>query len=105
MPCLVFIPKKNPQEHQGIEYHEPGDVRQLPMVNTDDRLMANVVRMRVEPLLALAISPMQRGLLPGRSLIQNVVEVGGEMCLASSEGPNPALVFFDFLFASVSFTP
>ena len=93
---MIFIPKKCPQTFQNIEYHEPSDVRPLSVVNTDNRLMANAVRMRIEPLLAQAISPAQRGFLPGRSLIQNVVEIDGEMRVASALGENSAAVFFDF---------
>jgi hypothetical protein len=58
--------------------------------------MANAVRLRVEPLLAQAISPMQRGFLPGRSMLQNVVEVDGEMRAASLLAERPGAVFFDF---------
>jgi exonuclease III len=93
---MVFIPKKVNHEHHGVRYNEPGEVRPLSIVNTDNRLMANAVRMRVEPLLAQAISPAQRGFLPGRSMLQNVVEIDGEMRAASLQAERPAAVFFDF---------
>ncbi len=41
---MVFIPKKVDRELNGIRYNEPGEVRPLSIVNTDNRLMANAVR-------------------------------------------------------------
>jgi hypothetical protein len=92
----VFIPKKIAHQANGIGFHKPGEVRPLSIVNTDNRLMANAIRLRVEPLLAQAISPMQRGFLPGRSMLQNVVEVDGEMRAASLLSDSSGAVFFDF---------
>jgi hypothetical protein len=93
---MVFIPKKLDREFQGVRYNEPGEVRPLSIVNTDNRLMANAVRLRAEPLLAKAISPAQRGFLPGRSMLHNVLELDGEMRAASLQAERPAAVFFDF---------
>ena len=93
---IVFIPKKVDREINGIRCCEPGDVRPLSIVNTDNRLMANAVRVRVEPLLASAISPAQRGFLPGRSMLHNVVELDCEMRAASLRHERAAAVFFDF---------
>ena len=80
---MVFIPKKTAHEANGIRYHLPGEVRPLSLVNTDNRLMANAYRLRVEPLLDKIISPAQRGFLPGRSMLQNVVEIDSDMRAAS----------------------
>ena len=80
----------------GVGFHRPGEVRPLSIVNTDTRLMANAVRLRVEPLLAQAVSPMQRGFLPGRSMLQNVVEVDGDMRAVSLQTESDGAVFFDF---------
>ena len=93
---MVFIPKKVAREVNGVRFNEPGDVRPLSVVNTDNRLMANAVRLRVEPLLAKAISPEQRGFLPGRSMLQNVLDIDGEMRAASLQSEHAAAVFFDF---------
>ena len=93
---MVFIPNKVDRELNGIRYNEPGEVRPLSIVNTNNRLMANAVRLRVEPMLAQAISPAQRGFLPGRSMLQIVVEIDGEMRAASLQADRAAAVFFDF---------
>ena len=92
----VFIPKKTAHMLNGVGFHKPGEVRPLSIVNTDNRLMANAMRLRIEPLLAKAISPMQRGFLPGRSMLHNVVEVDGEMRAASLRSEAAGAVFFDF---------
>jgi hypothetical protein len=93
---MVFIPKKLPQQQGTITYHDPGDTRPLSIVNTDNRLLANAVRLRVEPLLAKGVSEMQRGFLPHRSMLQNVIEVDAEMRLASLDSDTAAAIFFDF---------
>ena len=93
---MVFIPKKVDREVNGVRCCEPGDVRPLSIVNTDNRLMANAVRLRVEPLLERAISSAQRGFLPRRSMLHNVVELDSEMRAASLQREQAAAVFFDF---------
>lgn len=93
---MVFIPKKVDRVVNGRSCCEPGDVRPLSVVNTDNRLLLVAVRLRVDPLLATAIFPAQRGFLPGRSMLPNVVEVDGEMRAASLEHDGAAAVFFDF---------
>ena len=54
-------------------YYRGEDTRPLNVVNTDNRLIANAVRLHVEPLLEQWVSPMQQGFLKGRSLLSNVV--------------------------------
>ena len=93
---MVFIPKKTAHEANGIRYHLPGEVRPLSLMNTDNRLMANAYRLRVEPLLDKIVSPAQRGFLPGRSMLQNVVEIDSDMRAASLQAEQPGAVFFDF---------
>jgi hypothetical protein len=105
---MIFIPKKLPQEHHGTIYHKPPPhVRPLSVGSTDNRLTANAVRIRIEPLLAQAVSDAQRGFLPGRSQSQNVTEFDGHMRAISLGHLNPAAVFFDFTaaFPSISLQP
>ena len=91
---MVFIPKKAPQEQAGREFHAPGDARPLTIVNTDNRLIANAMRLRIEPLAAQGVSAEQRGFLPGRSLLCNVLDIDMDMPLASAGWASPAAVFF-----------
>jgi hypothetical protein len=87
----VFIPKKAGHVLNGVAFHRPAEARPLSIVNTDNRLMANAFRLRVEPLLAQAVSPMQRGLLAGtldaakcrRSGQRNA---GGKLAIGSGGG-------------------
>eukprot|EP00974_Lingulodinium_polyedra_P025634 2477097-Lingulodinium_polyedra.AAC.1 len=70
---MVFLPKKEPLvSESGIAYTRAEDLRPLSIVNTDNRLVANALRLRIEPILAQAISEMQQGFLAGRSMLKNV---------------------------------
>ncbi len=50
----------------------------------------------VSNLLPLMGSPKQRGCLPGRSLLSNVLDIDVDMRLASAGFDAPGAVFFDF---------
>ena len=58
-----------------------GGTRPISIVNTDNRLIANVYRFRLEPILDNIISPQQQGFLPGRSMISNVLSVEHQMAI------------------------
>ena len=53
---MVFIPRKVPQKQEGREFHAPGDSRPLTIVNIDNRLIANAMLLRIEPLAAQKVS-------------------------------------------------
>ena len=55
------------------------------MVNTDNRLLANAARLRLEPILAGWVSEMQRGFVGGRSILANVLDVNCAMQQAALE--------------------
>ena len=82
---LVFIPKK-PTMH--TEEHGPvfaaADVRPINVVNCDNRLLANAVRLRIEPILAEWVSPDQRGFLPGRSMLANIMDIDEAMIFTTA---------------------
>jgi len=101
---MVFLPKKPSGVWEGVDYYEPGDTRPLSIVNSDNRLMASAVRLRMETVLEPVISEDQQGFLSGRSLLKNVVDIDDEMRKAVLGGGNPAAIFFDFkaAFPSVS---
>ena len=94
---LVFIPKK-PTMHT-VE-HGPvfsaADVRPINVVNCDNRLLANAMRLRIEPVLAEWVSPEQRGFLPGRSMLSNVVDIDEAMAQCALRGGKGAAWFYDF---------
>lgn len=63
---------------------------------TDNRLLAQAVRLRVEPLLARGASSLQRGFLPGRSMLENLAEIDTEMQTTSHTAEEGGAVFYDF---------
>ncbi len=77
-------------------YREAGDTRALSVVNTDNRLLTNAFRLRIEPLIARGTSEAQRVFLPARSMLLNVPEVDSELRKASLGSESAATVFFDF---------
>ena len=100
---MVFLPKSptGRDPHHG-DFFQPADTRPLNIVNADNRILANAVRLRVEPILERWVSPEQRGFLPGRSMIQNVVEVDHEMMRLSLQREDACAIFFDFKAAFTS---
>ena len=57
---MVFLPKKPAGTDPVLgDYFTAADVRPLVIVNTDNRIMANAVRMRLEPIFAGWISSNQ----------------------------------------------
>ena len=70
---MVFLPKAvSGADAQMGESCIPVDTQPLNIANTDKRLLTNAVRLRLEPFLKKWTSPMQRGFLPGRSLLSYV---------------------------------
>ena len=94
---LVCIPKKVVEEHPE---HGPvftaGGTRPLSIVDTANRILANAYRYRWEPPLAAWVSPEQRGFLPGRSILANVVDVGETAAEFSLTEDDPVIFLFDF---------
>ena len=102
---LCCLPKKpTGQTGDGHQYFAPDATRPLTLVNCDNRLVASAARFRWESILAKWISPAQRGFLPNRSMLANVVEVEEQAMLTSLQEDDGALILFDFkaAFPSVS---
>ena len=77
-------------------YCTPEETRPFYIINTSNRLLANTVCLRIEPVLERSITPMQRGFLPGRSMLANVIDVDEQTMVSALEESEPAAVFFDF---------
>ncbi len=54
-------------------------MRPINIVNSDNRMLASAIRLKIEPVLAAWIDPDQRGFLPGRSLLSNVIDIEERM--------------------------
>ena len=93
---MVFLPKKPPQINElGEEFLRASELRPLTIVNTDNRLMANALRLRIEPLVNTFISPQQQGFLGGRSLLKHVTDIDAGMRQFAMLHEDPAAIFFD----------
>ena len=93
---MVLLPKAPwGVDEQAGEFFDPGDTRPLNIVNSDNRILANAVRLRIEPLLASWISPGQRGFVGGRSMLANAVEVDVAMMQCALCDEAGMAVFFE----------
>ena len=94
---MVFIPKKATGTDPLLgDYFSPGDVRPLLIVNTDNRLIANAMRIQWEPALDEWISPMQQGFLPGRSMASNVIDIETQAQTLSLTCDKAGIILLDF---------
>ena len=94
---LVFLPKKI----AGVDplwgdYYFASDVRPLCIVNTDNRIIANSVRHKLEPVLNRWVSSCQRGFLSGRSMLANVVDVEHAAQVVALSEDQGAIILLDF---------
>ena len=79
-----------------MAYYTADHTRPLSIVNTDNRLVANAARMKWEHILNEWVSPSQRGFLPARSMLANIVDVDWEAMRVSLQSANGAVILFDF---------
>ena len=94
---MVFLQKSVSGSHsEWGDFCTPEDTRPLNITNSDNRLLANAVRLRMEPILERWISPMQRGVLSGRSNLCNVIDVEEAMMHTALTEKEGAAIFFDF---------
>ena len=102
---LCCLPKK-PSGHSadGSPYYTADHTRPLSIVNCDNRLVASAMRIRWEGVLDKWVSDFQRGFLPGRSMLSNVIDIDLNAMLVSLKHERRALVLFDVTvaFPSVS---
>ena len=94
---IVFLKKFVSGSHsEWGDFCTPEDTRPLNITNSDNRLLANAVRLRMEPILERWISPMQRGFLSGRSMLPNVIDVEEAMMHTALTEEEGAAISFDF---------
>ena len=94
---LVCIPKKSCEQDpmHGDVYNAAG-TRPLAIVDTANRILANAYRYRWEPTLAARVSKEQRGFLPRRSILANVIDVEEAAAEYHNQDDDPATFLFDF---------
>ena len=102
---LVCLPKKpTSTTPDGQNTYHSGNTRPLAISNTDNRLLASACRIRWERVAAEHVHPHQRGFLPKRSMLFNVVEIDHLAHIYSLHHNDPTLVLYDFTaaFPSIS---
>ena len=61
-------------------------MRPLNVTNTDNRLLASAIRIVIEPILEGLITEDQRGFLPSRSMLANLLDIDEAMLLGALKG-------------------
>ena len=97
---LLFLPKKPVGKGDMASVYSPEGVRPLNVTNTDNRLVASSVRAAVEPTLGQLVTMDRRGLISGRSMLANILDVEEAMAMATFRGIRSLAVFR--LFRSLS---
>jgi len=94
---MVFLPKKLAGTDPVMgDFYTPADVRPLLIVNTDNRLIANSMRLQWEPTFESWISPIQQGFLPGRSMADNILQVDAVAQRLALSQPRAGIMLLDF---------
>lgn len=97
LATLVLLPRAPTGiDPLAVDYFHLGDTRPLAIVNTDNRLLAGALRRALEPFLAPWVSQEQRGFLPHRSTLANVVDVEEACRVHAATAARGVAVFFDF---------
>lgn len=105
MGLLACIPKATTgTTAAGQAYVSPADTRPISMVDTSNRIMANAARLRWEGNLGAWICNEQRGFLPHRSMLANVIGLEHEAMRTSLLQSEGGLLLLDFAaaFPSIS---
>ncbi len=90
---MRFLPKKpSGQDETGQPWYLASDTRPLCIVDTANRLIANAARMRWEAILTPWLAKQQRGFLPRRSMLANVVDLETEAMHYSRTFVSPVVV-------------
>ncbi len=82
----------------------PSDTRPLRIADAANRFIAHAVRLRWEGLFCRWLAKEQRGFLPHKSTLANVVDLEHKSMLHSLRHPRSSTVLLDFVaaFTSVS---
>ena len=102
---LVCLPKAPTGEDPELgTYFRAADTRPLSIVNCDNRIVANSMRLRWEEHLCEFVRERQQGFLRSLSTLKGLLEVESAMMLRSLQDDSAAAVFLDFAaaFPSIS---
>ena len=103
LACLPKTP--NQRSPDGLPVYAPASTRPLSISNTDNRLISATIKYSWEPHLAKGVHPHQRGFLPGRSILQNIIDINEQALHVAFGSQAGAIIFFDFKAAFPSLSP
>jgi len=94
---LFCIPKKavRQDENIGPVYTAEG-TRPISVADFSNRIIAAAFKHRWEPIMSRWISAEQRGFIPGRSMLDNVVELEHRMMEEAISEERPLAILIDF---------
>jgi endonuclease/exonuclease/phosphatase family metal-dependent hydrolase len=87
---LICLPKTD------SEVHEPGGTRPLSIVDAINRIIASIFRVALERVVAKYVSEAQRGFIPGRQMLRNILEIDFQAQKISIKYKKGAIILFDF---------
>jgi len=102
--CVVSLRNPRGLTRKKGDYFLLAATRPLPLVNTDNRLIASAVGIAIEARVAQLVSDIQQGFIRGRKMLQNVLDIDFHSMKISFSGPDGAIILFDFeaAFPSIS---
>ena len=80
----------------GTPIFDADSVRPLHVTNIHNRILANTVRIILEPAVTSFVSQMQRGFLHGRSMLANVIGFDTDIAKIALSEINAGAIIFDF---------
>jgi endonuclease/exonuclease/phosphatase family metal-dependent hydrolase len=94
---LCCIPKPTDERSQsGEKIHGASSTRPLSIVDAANRIVAAIMCAALERCVAARISNMQRGFVPGRQMLLNLIDVDTAAQKISVRSSRGAIVLFDF---------
>ena len=97
----VFIPKGFVEDSRDefIVVVRPGETRPLALKNSDNKLVCSCWLRKLRAAVSVHACPLQRGFIPGRTFVQNVVDLDAaarQFGLQMGAAKLPSLACFDF---------
>lgn len=94
---LTFVPKASLEDAGPVLAARPAWFRPMTLSNTSQKIVPRAVCQALERHAVDIVHPMQRGFVPGRSLVDCILDLETEMMVGSAVGaPRLATVLFDF---------
>ena len=78
------------------DVYSPENIRPLSVVGCFNRIIAAAFRSKLASRIGQVLGPTQRGFVPGKQIIENVLEIDWEYMRVTTTKSHGALVLFDF---------